>query len=84
MNSYHFGNTTVLYSTANIFLSTTIDGRDILFVYGDPNQYQSFEVAIMGNTSQPTVQGSLDAQTRLSEDVGQVVCLESVHAADQD
>jgi len=60
--NYHFGQTTLLYSTANIFLSTVIDGMDVLFLYADPGADQRLEFYVYGNWTSPTVTGDLDVE----------------------
>lgn len=51
---YSFGSSSkVLYSSAQIFYAGVIDGRDILFLYGDSNQAHEVALALTGTPKKP-------------------------------
>lgn len=57
VSNTRFGSSSRLfYSTASIFFSGVIDGRDVLFVFGDSDQEHEFAVALdsVGNAPSPT------------------------------
>lgn len=54
---HHYGNSSILYSTASLFYSGTIGSRDVLFLHG-PND-QDFEVVIKTGTTTPTFSGAV-------------------------
>ncbi|KAL1748893.1 glycoside hydrolase family 35 protein [Schizophyllum fasciatum] len=45
---YTFGNSKVLYSTAQIFFAGKIGGRDVLFLHGDPAQEHELALQLTG------------------------------------
>ncbi|KAH9948330.1 glycoside hydrolase superfamily [Amylocystis lapponica] len=55
VTDYTFGsspNSHVLWSTASVFYAGTIGSRDVLFLYGDADQYAETIVMLTGNSSQ--------------------------------
>ena len=66
VTGYTFGRVSkVLYSTAQIFFAGTIDGRDVLFLYGDSTQEHEVAVFLTGtpNKSKDDVHASHPAIT---------------------
>ncbi|KAL4244519.1 glycosyl hydrolase 35 family protein [Abortiporus biennis] len=50
LTDYTFGSKShVLYSTASVFFAGVIDGRDVLFIFGDSDQSHELAVAFSGN-----------------------------------
>ncbi len=50
MTNYAFGSSRLLYSTASIFFSGIIDGRDVLFIYGDASQEHEITLSLTGRS----------------------------------
>ncbi|KAG6888527.1 hypothetical protein C0995_007639 [Termitomyces sp. Mi166 len=57
LTSYAFGSSRLLYSTAQVFFSGTIDGRDILFLHGAETQEHEVALTLTG-TPNPLNQSS--------------------------
>ncbi|KAF5386540.1 hypothetical protein D9757_005888 [Collybiopsis confluens] len=51
---YAFGSSRTLYSTALVFFSGTIDGRDVLFLFGDSDQEHEVALRFTGNANSPS------------------------------
>ncbi|KAK0200111.1 glycoside hydrolase family 35 protein [Desarmillaria ectypa] len=49
VTNYAFGSSRLLYSTAPIFFAGVIDGRDILFIYGDASQEHEIALSLTGH-----------------------------------
>ncbi len=59
VSSYTFGKSSSLqYSTAQIFYSGVIDGRDVLFLYGDSSQEHEASLVPSGTPSKVKIQSS--------------------------
>ncbi|PBK91145.1 hypothetical protein ARMGADRAFT_1107066 [Armillaria gallica] len=50
VTNYAFGSSRLLYSTASIFFSGIIDGRDVLFIYGDTSQEHEIALSLTGRS----------------------------------
>ncbi|KAK0186877.1 glycoside hydrolase family 35 protein [Armillaria mellea] len=50
VTNYAFGSSRLLYSTASIFFSGIIDGRDVLFIYGDASQEHEIALPLTGHS----------------------------------
>ncbi|KAF8877086.1 beta-galactosidase, domain 2-domain-containing protein [Infundibulicybe gibba] len=48
VTNYAFGSSRLVYSTAQVFFAGTIDGRDVLFLYGDSSQAHETELPLTG------------------------------------
>ena len=48
VTDYSFGSSKVLYSTAQVLYAGTIGNRDVLFLYGEPNQEHEIALPLMG------------------------------------
>lgn len=59
VTTYTFGSSLVSYSTAQIFYAGVIDGRDVLFLYGDSSQEHETELALTGTPNKMQSQSSL-------------------------
>ncbi|KAG6889848.1 hypothetical protein C0992_003827 [Termitomyces sp. T32_za158] len=57
VTSYAFGNSRLIYSTAQVFFAGTIDGRDILFLHGAATQEHEVALSLSGNPN-PVAQSS--------------------------
>ncbi|KAL0566470.1 hypothetical protein V5O48_015544 [Marasmius crinis-equi] len=60
VTDYLFGSSRALYSTASVLFAGTIDGRDVLFLYGDSEQEHEAALALNGtsivNVTTPLIQ----------------------------
>ncbi|PBK88407.1 glycoside hydrolase family 35 protein [Armillaria gallica] len=50
VTNYAFGSSRLLYSTASIFFAGIIDGRDVLFIYGDASQEHEIALSLTGRS----------------------------------
>ncbi|KAF7978647.1 hypothetical protein HWV62_45156 [Athelia sp. TMB] len=50
VTDYAFGNSSVLYSTAQVLFAGKIGARDVLFLYGDSNQAHEASLALTGTS----------------------------------
>ncbi|PBK83227.1 hypothetical protein ARMGADRAFT_1089573 [Armillaria gallica] len=50
VTNYAFGSSRLLYSTASIFFSGIIDGRDVLFIYGNTSQEHEIALLLTGHS----------------------------------
>ncbi|SJL18215.1 uncharacterized protein ARMOST_21793 [Armillaria ostoyae] len=50
VTNYAFGSSGLLYSTTSIFFSGIIDGRDVLFIYGDTSQEHEIALSLTGRS----------------------------------
>ncbi|KAK0186885.1 glycoside hydrolase family 35 protein [Armillaria mellea] len=50
VTNYAFGSSRLLYSTASIFFAGIIDGRDVLFIYGDTSQEHEIALPLTGHS----------------------------------
>ncbi|KAF8877096.1 glycoside hydrolase family 35 protein [Infundibulicybe gibba] len=57
VTNYAFGSSRLVYSTAQVFFAGTIDGRDVLFLYGDSSQAHETDLPLTGTPS-PVAQSS--------------------------
>ncbi|KAL4259131.1 glycosyl hydrolase 35 family protein [Pleurotus pulmonarius] len=48
VTDYAFGSSRLLYSTAQIFFAGAIDGRDVLFLFGDSTQEHELDLTLAG------------------------------------
>jgi len=48
VTDYAFGSSRAVYSTAQVFFAGTIDGRDVLFLYGNSTEEHEFGAALTG------------------------------------
>ncbi|KDQ25709.1 glycoside hydrolase family 35 protein [Pleurotus ostreatus PC15] len=48
VTDYAFGSSRLLYSTAQVFFAGTIDGRDVLFLFGDSAQEHELDLTLSG------------------------------------
>lgn len=59
VTNYAFGSSQLLYSTAQVFFAGIIDGRDVLFLYGDSSQEHEASLAFSGTPNPLHLQPSL-------------------------
>ncbi|KAG7440311.1 glycoside hydrolase family 35 protein [Guyanagaster necrorhizus] len=50
VSNYAFGSSRLLYSTAPIYFAGVIDGRDVLFIYGDASQEHEIALSLTGRS----------------------------------
>ncbi|KIY43874.1 glycoside hydrolase family 35 protein [Fistulina hepatica ATCC 64428] len=73
VTNYHFGaSSTLAYSTAPIFFAGTIDGRDVLFLYGDSTQEHEFALHLVGRPN-PVLQAPTSVRKASSSLLGTIV-----------
>ncbi|TRM65792.1 glycoside hydrolase family 35 protein [Schizophyllum amplum] len=64
VTDYAFGDSKALYSTAQVFFAGKIDGRDVLFLHGDPAQEHELTLQLTGT---PNKMHSASAHVMMTE-----------------